>query len=88
MKILNGTQAHIVIGTAILLKDYATQFHHMSVFTSALSEDEAYGLGMKAVLKTFPVSKGFYNHSVSTRRIDDILVVDRLDITTFEQESE
>ena len=87
MKILNGSEAYVVFGGVMALTDLKVRVFTLQFFTSAHSEDEAYGIGMRAIYKAFPIQNGFQSHNIKPVRIDDITVIDRFDINTLKEET-
>jgi hypothetical protein len=75
----DGKQAYVFAGAAVLVRPKTNHIRHFLAFSSADSEDEAYGIAMKVMFKAYPVNEGWKAHDVVLRRIDDINWVTRLD---------
>jgi hypothetical protein len=74
--------AYAFAGASILPRAGTNYIRHMLGFLAADSEDEAYGVAMKAMLRAYPVNDGWQAHDVQLFRIDDKDWIERLDLDT------
>lgn len=79
-----GKFAYVWSGAVIRSVPGTNYLRHFRGFMAADSEDEAYGIAMKAAMKTYPVNDGWQAHHLDVQRIDDLVWVKRLDMDTVE----
>lgn len=88
MEVRNGTEAYIIFGSVIRTVGSVVNIYKFIDSTTANSQDEAYGIGARAIRKVFPEHSRFRSHDIVVVRLDDIGWIDRLNVDNLKEWSE